>query len=91
MKKILLIALLLTSIFLYGCKDIKTLMTETNFKSEYVSLREISRGDNYKILVDENTKVLYLWYKDTASYGQTLTVLLNTDGTPKLLEVQDEN
>lgn len=36
-----------------------------------------------EVLVDRDTGVLYLWYKDYDNYGQTLTPLYYADGTLK--------
>lgn len=40
-------------------------------------------GNNYKILVDKNTKVMYSYIESNSGYGgMTITPLLNKDGKP---------
>lgn len=40
----------------------------------------------YRILVDLDTRVQYLWYKDEAIYGQCITVMVDEDGVPIVYE-----
>lgn len=41
--------------------------------------------------MDSDTGVLYLWYKDSDQYGQTLTPLYNADGSLKnILDFEKE-
>lgn len=55
----------------------------TNFSSKYVNLEVVENTYDGRVLVDRDTGVLYLWYKDCGQYGQTLTPLYNTDGSLK--------
>ena len=80
MKKILAVTLCLVFLFgLTGCKKEKSYFT---FSSKYVNFEVIEDWDYFnKVLVDKDTGVLYIYYKD--NYGQTLTPLYNADGTLK--------
>ena len=86
MKRKLLITMLcgLTIIGAFGltaCGNISE--GETTLSSRYVNLKVVESSANEKILVDTDTGVLYLWYRDSGLYGQTLTPLYNEDGTLK--------
>lgn len=81
-KKILAIALCLICLLgLTACTDKSK--GATNFSSEYVDLEVVENTRDGRILVDRDTGVLYLWYKDNDQYGQTLTPLYNADGSLK--------
>lgn len=81
-KKILAIVLCLACLFsLTACTDISK--GATNFSSKYVNLEVVENTRDGRILVDRDTGVLYLWYKDLNEYGQTLTPLYNADGSLK--------
>ena len=91
MKKIILI-LELCVICLLGltaCTD-KT-KGATNFSSKYVHLEVVENTNSGRVLMDSDTGVLYLWYKDSDQYGQTLTPLYNADGSLKnILDFEKE-
>lgn len=79
-----ILGIILGSICLLGltaCVD--TSEGATNFSSKYVNLEVVEKTNDGRVLVDRDTGVLYLWYKDYDQYGQTLTPLYNTDGSPK--------
>lgn len=82
MKKVLVLLLCLICVLsLAACRKEKG---EVVFSNKYVSLEVVEdNGCGARILVDKDTGVLYLWYKDLYNYGQTLTPLYNTDGTLK--------
>lgn len=81
-KKILAIALCIICLFgLVACTD--TSEGAKNFSSRYVNLEVVEKTSDGRILVDKDTGVLYLWYKDNDQYGQTLTPLYNSDGSLK--------
>ena len=81
-KKILAIVLCMICLFgLVACTD--TSEGATNFSSRYVDLEVVVNTSDGRILVDRDTGVLYLWYKDNDQYGQTLTPLYNADGSLK--------
>ena len=82
--KIKFLAIVLCLIYLFGltaCTDKNK--GATNFSSSYVDLEVVENTNDGRILVDRDTGVLYLWYKDNDVYGQTLTPLYNTDGSLK--------
>ena len=88
MKKRLLIIVLCLTILLgltacFASKD----EGDTALSNKYVDLeivQDISNNGIYgRILVDRDTGVLYLWYKDNYQYGQALTPLYNADGSLK--------
>ena len=74
---------------LCGCGEVpqsKDFTSEKN--SRFVYVKEYTYGDNdsLKILVDKETRVMYL-YKYNGNGNATtagLTVMLNADGTPML-------
>ena len=81
-KKILATVLCLICLLgLTACTD--TSEGATNFSSKYVNLEVVENTHDGRILVDRDTGVLYLWYKDSDQYGQTLTPLYNADGSLK--------
>ena len=80
MKKLLAIVLCFICVLsLTACKK----EGDTVFSSKYVDLEVVEDGTWSEVLVDRDTGVLYLWYKNSDNYGQTLTPLYNTDGTLK--------
>lgn len=80
MKKLLIVVLCLVCLLgLTACKKEKG---NTVFSSKYVDLEVVEEWDYFrKVLVDKDTGVLYIYYKD--NYGQTLTPIYNADGTLK--------
>lgn len=81
MKKVLVLLLCLICVLsLAACRKERG---DTVFSSKYVDLEVVEDNYNYIVLVDSDTGVLYLWYKDMDTYGQTLTPLYNADGTLK--------
>lgn len=82
MKKLLIVVLCLAC--LLGLTACKKEEGEAVFSSKYVDLEVVEDcGTDGMVLVDRNTGVLYLWYKDWDNYGQTLTPLYYADGTLK--------
>jgi hypothetical protein len=80
-KKILAIVLCLACLFsLTACTD--TSKGATNFSSNYVNLEVLEDTRDGRILVDRDSGVLYLWYRDGNQYAQ-LTPLYNADGSLK--------
>lgn len=55
---------------------------EKTFESTYAEFEIIEQGQEYTILRDAQTDVLYMEFKRNG-YSSALTVLLNADGTPK--------
>ena len=66
---------------LTACGD--TSESTIKFSSKYVNLVIIENTSTKRVLMDEDTGVLYLWYKDGGNYGQALTPLYNADGSLK--------
>ena len=81
MKKTLIIALCLICVIgLTACKG----EGDTVVSSKYVNLEIVEdHGADGQIRVDRDTGVLYMWYKESTIYGQTLTPLYYADGTLK--------
>lgn len=90
MKNKIISVLLATLIVLSinGCGS--SVVTDAEAKQEQVTMFERHKLDKYySILVDKETGVCYLEYKESnmggfAYYG--ITVMLNADGTPKIWE-----
>ena len=81
-RKILAMILYLVCLFgLTACTD--TSKGAVNFSSKYIDLEVVENTSDGRILVDRDTGVLYLWYKDINYSGQTLTPLYNIDGSLK--------
>ena len=89
MKKIITILTILmvvmfvmAVVMLYGCRDM-TPHNTIDFSDRFIVLKERT-VDNaiYVEMYDKNTKVMYVFMK-LGSAG-SLTVLVNTDGTPML-------
>ena len=84
MKKIVAIILvLMMSCFIFaGCGGTKEnsrfIIIDSDIKAENLS--------NTALYVDKQTGVVY-WYTHSG-YGQTMTVLLNSDGTPILYDFE---
>lgn len=82
MKKLVcFVAVVVLALTLSGCTD--TSEGATNMASKYCHMAVVEKTNDGRILVDTDTGVLYLWYKDNNQYGQTLTPLYNEDGTLK--------
>ena len=75
------IAVVALTISLAGCTD--TSEGTTSMASKYCHMVTVEKTNDGRILVDTDTGVLYMWYKDNNIYGQTLTPLYNKDGTLK--------
>lgn len=84
-KKILVTVLCLTCLIgLTACSE-NNKETSTIFSSEYVNLEIIEDAKDGKVLMDKDTGVLYLLYKNhiDGTRSQTLTPLYNADGSLK--------
>lgn len=80
MRKILAVVLCLVLLLgLPACKKEKNYFA---FSSKYANFEVVEDWDHFrKVLVDDDTGVLYIYYRD--NYGQTLTPIYNADGTLK--------
>lgn len=93
-KKILLILLLLIMpvMLLCGCGKVpksNDFTSEENSRFVYVKEYTIDNDASFKILVDKETRVMYLYKisNSGSNFGTAgLTVMLNADGTPMLWE-----
>lgn len=74
MKKKIIAAILTVTLLIAGCESVNV-DTEQNEK-----LIIVERGNGYGICADKDTGVMYLFIKN----GGGITVMLNTDGTPKI-------
>ncbi len=88
MKKLLVVALIV--MMLTGCSNKSACVVSD---VDTVAAQKFDRyaiGDDYSILVDKETGVCYLEYylnpewSSHSVYG--ITVMLNADGTPKIME-----
>lgn len=81
MRKLFFI-LLIVIVLLTGC-------SRDGEKSDLLGdrFKEVEYGGEWIIFVDNETGVLYL--RDTTTYMGGITVLLNEDGTPMLLDTED--
>lgn len=85
MKRIVAIILVvMMSCFIFaGCgtkENSRFVVVDSNVESENLS--------NTALYVDKQTGIVY-WYTHSG-YGQTMTVLLNSDGTPVLYDFEKE-
>lgn len=76
MKKKILAAILATTLPIAGCSD-----TANVSAGQDGMMEKVEDEWGYAIYVDKGTNVMYI--KGTGD-GGTLTVMLNTDGTPKI-------
>lgn len=88
MKKILICAIVAASLVLcIGCSTIDVAdATETDVGNVFsiVESGKMHNYGSYKVLVDKTTMVMYLY--TTTEYSDTMTVLLDSDGKPRLYE-----
>lgn len=86
MKKIIVfvLALVMCAVIFAGCGGTKEnsrfVIIDSDTKAEKLS--------NTALYVDKQTGIVY-WYTHSG-YGQTMTVLLNSDGTPVLYDFEKE-
>ena len=85
MKKLLLL-LLLPVMLLAGCGDTRSDDYVSVEQDRFVEVKNYwsTTGCDYTIVVDKETRVMYLMFR--AGYKGGLTVMLNPDGTPMLWE-----
>ncbi len=81
------IAIFLAVIMLLICTACTVEAGDVGQRFEVVSSWRDDTGA-YRILVDKETNVEYLWYKDNNIYGQTLTVLLDSEGNPIIYDAK---
>lgn len=91
MKKLFILFLVLPVIMLVGCGKIpqtSDFTSEENNRFVYVKEYRYHDNDYFRILVDKETRVMYLYKCNVNGHNSTagLTVMLNADGTPMLWE-----
>lgn len=88
MKKLLICAIVAVSLVLcIGCSAIDVAdATETDIGNVFniVESGKMPEYGDYEVLVDKTTRVMYFY--TTRQYSNTMTVLLDSDGKPRLYE-----
>ncbi len=88
MKKLLMCAIVVVSLMLcVGCSTIDAAdATETEVGNVFniVESGKLPTYGYYEVLVDKTTRVMYFYTHK--SYSDTMTVLLDSDGKPRLYE-----
>ncbi len=87
----LLLVLVMPMLVLCGCRKMPTTddyVEQENDRFVYVKKYNIGDNDYFRILVDKETRVMYLCevIVGGSSQGLGLTVMLNADGSPMLYE-----
>lgn len=92
-KKIfcLLLLLIMPIMVFCGCTDIPKTQDYTEQQNERFVYIKAYTSENTRvitILVDKETRVMYMVYHEAGSYGGNtgITVMLNADGTPMIWE-----
>lgn len=88
MKKILMCVIVAASlVFCIGCSTIDVAdATESDIGNMFniVESGKMPEYGEYEVLVDKTTRVMYFY--TTRQYSNTITVLLDSDGKPRLYE-----
>lgn len=88
MKKIFVIMLLIAVVLLTtGCNS-STVMKEEDISEsgdKFSMFVEVESGPHWKIFYDRETLCMYVMSRGSYNWG-TFTLLVNSDGTPKLWE-----
>lgn len=88
MKKILICLIVAASLVLcIGCSATDAVdATETDIGNVFniVESGKMPEYGDYEVLVDKTTRVMYFY--TTRQYSNTMTVLLDSDGKPRLYE-----
>lgn len=85
-KKVLFIFLILLGILIVGIlfKDINVSEVFSTGEDRFISPNKYNTPTDEQIIIDKNTRVMYLWCESTYKAG--LTVMLNSEGKPLLYE-----
>lgn len=85
-KKVLLIFLILLGILIIGIlfKDINVSEVFSIGKDRFITLNKYATPTTEQIIIDKNTRVMYLWCE--GFYKGGLTVMLDAEGKPLLYE-----
>ena len=68
-----------TMLLLSACDGMQKIEEETKTKNQFIIVEDYVNG---RVIVDKETGVMY-WLSAGTYNGGTLTLLVNTDGTPK--------
>lgn len=82
----LILCLFIVCLIFIICGNISNDNKKENNKivsSKYIELEIVEHKKDYDILVDNNTGVLYLWYRHSNEYGQNMTPIYNKNGSLK--------
>lgn len=82
MRKKLITAIITVALLIAGCSDMANVSEE-----QENTMVLVESGQEYLIYADNDTGVMYLYI--TISTGGGLTVMLNTDGTPKIWQGEE--
>lgn len=88
MKKIFVIVLLIAVVLLTAGCDNSTVMKEADIsvdKDKFSMFVEVETGPHWKVFYDRETLCMYVMSEGSSNFG-TFTLLVNSDGTPKLWE-----
>jgi hypothetical protein len=85
-KKVIFISLILLGILMVGIlfKDINVGEVFSTGKDRFISPNNYNTPTTEQIIIDKNTRVMYLWCE--SGYKGGLTVMLNPEGKPLLYE-----
>lgn len=82
MRKKPITAIITVALLIAGCSDMANVSEE-----QENTMVLVESGQEYLIYADNDTGVMYLYI--TISTGGGLTVMLNTDGTPKIWQGEE--
>lgn len=83
------VCVIIVCLFLTGCYIPKDENCQDNIDDRFVVVEQYRYGeDEIRVLVDKNTKIMYLLF--TSSYKAGLTVLLDENGNPCKYEIEKE-
>ena len=88
---LILLLLIMPVMLLCGCGKVpksEDFSTENIDRFLFIKQYGDNNGETIQILVDKETRVMYMFYHDNGGNSGTagLTVMLNADGTPMLWE-----
>lgn len=79
MKKKLIAAILTVTLLIAGCESVNVDAEQDN------TMEGVEFTDTYSIYANKDTGVMYLFIEN----GGGITVMLNTDGTPKIWQGEE--
>ena len=84
MKKAIELGVAVAMVAAVGCGAAETAKGDESGRIRLITERGIDLSTYYKVIVDEETGVEYLWIDGHKAGG--VTVLMNPDGTPMIAE-----